>query len=400
MISLNDKKDCMGCYACSNICPVNSISMVSDTEGFWYPQVDYDKCIKCGQCRKVCPILSKTSISNVPSAYACINKEEAVRLASSSGGIFTLIAEQVIEDGGVVFGAGYNDDFTIEHSYIETKEELSKFRGSKYVQSRIGNTYNQVKDFLKTGRSVLFTGTPCQISGLKSYLRKSYDNLICIDIICHGVPSPKVWMKYVSYREQVAGSSAQRISFRRKDEGWKRFSATFLFKDGTEYRKTLDQDLYMQAFLKDVCLRPSCYACEFKTIHRQSDITLADFWGIQSILPEMDDDKGTSLMFVNTTKGKEVFGQIENKMKYKEVELDQAIVFNPAAIRSAESNQNRSKFFDKLDEIPFDQLIKKYCTDKYSVRVKRKVKIVTCKILEKMGLLRIIKQVLHKVKFG
>jgi len=400
MISLNDKKDCMGCYACSNICPVNSISMVSDTEGFWYPQVDYDKCIKCGQCRKVCPILSKTSISNVPSAYACINKEEAVRLASSSGGIFTLIAEQVIEDGGVVFGAGYNDDFTIEHSYIETKEELSKFRGSKYVQSRIGNTYNQVKDFLKTGRSVLFTGTPCQISGLKSYLRKSYDNLICIDIICHGVPSPKVWMKYVSYREQVAGSSAQRISFRRKDEGWKRFSATFLFKDGTEYRKTLDQDLYMQAFLKNVCLRPSCYVCEFKSLHRQSDITLADFWGIQNILPEMDDDKGTSLVFVNTTKGKEVFGQIENKMKYKEVELDQAIVFNPAAIRSAESNQNRSKFFDKLDEIPFDQLIKKYCTDKYSVRVKRKVKIVTCKILEKMGLLRIIKQVLHKVKFG
>ena len=399
MISLNDKKDCMGCYACSNICPVNSISMINDTEGFWYPQVDYDKCIKCGQCRKVCPILNKSSISNVLSAYACINKEESTRLESSSGGIFTLIAEQVIEDGGVVFGAGYNDDFTIEHSFIETKEDLSKFRGSKYVQSRIGNTYSQVKDFLKSDRSVLFTGTPCQIGGLKAYLGQSYDNLICVDIICHGVPSPEVWMKYVSYREQVAGSSVLRISFRRKDEGWKRFSVTFLFKDGTEYRKTLDKDLYMKAFLKDICLRPSCYACKFKTIHRQSDITLADFWGIQNILPEMDDDKGTSLIFVNTSKGREVFDQIKNKMISKEVSLDQAIVFNPAAIRSAESNQNRSKFFDELDKIPLDQLIKKYCTDKYWVRVKGKVKIVTCKILEKVGLLRIIKQVLRKVKF-
>lgn len=401
MNSLNDKKDCMGCYACSNICPVNCISMVSDTEGFWYPQVDYDKCIKCDQCRKICPILSSStsnSTSNVPSAYACINNEEAVRLESSSGGMFTLIAEQVIENGGVVFGAGYNDDFTIEHSFIETKEELSKFRGSKYVQSRIGNTYSQVKDFLKSGRSVLFTGTPCQIGGLKAYLGQFYDKLICVDIICHGVPSPEVWMKYVSYREQVAGLSAQRISFRRKDEGWKRYSMSFIFKDDIEYRKTFDKDIYMKTFLKDICLRPSCYACKFKTIHRQSDITLADFWGIKSILPEMDDDKGTSLIFVNTSKGREVFSQIENKMKYKKVNLDQAIEFNPAAIRCAKSNRNRKKFFDGLDKIPFDQLVKKYCTDKYSIRVKRKVKIVTCKILEKMGLLGIIKQVLRKVK--
>jgi len=371
---IKEKKDCTGCYACENICPKNCISMVSDVEGFWYPKVDYENCIKCGKCVNVCPIINHGTVKNYPDAYACINKNEDIRLKSSSGGIFTLTAGKIIEDRGVVFGAGFNEKFEVVHSFVETKEELEKFCGSKYVQSKIGETYKHAKDILESGRKVLFSGTPCQIAGLKAFLRKSYENLFCVDIICHGVPSPKVWQKYVSYQEKNNGSIVQRIAFRQKNEGWKRYSVSLLFQNDTEYCQTLDKDLYMRAFLKDVCLRPSCYSCKFKTLHRESDITLADFWGIQNILPEMDDDKGTSLVFINSDNGKYMFDQIRDKILYKEVDIHQAITYNPAAIKSAKYNQKRESFFQNLDRFPFDKLVKKYCTDSFLLRMKRKLR--------------------------
>ena len=310
--------------------------------------------------------------------------------------MFTLIAEQVIENGGVVFGAGFNDDFTLKHSFIEVKEELFKFRGSKYIQSRIGNSYSQVKNFLKLGRRVLFTGTPCQIGGLKSYLGQSYDNLICVDIICHGVPSPKVWKKYVQFREERANSKPKRIAFRQKNEGWKRFSISFLFKNNKEYNETLDKDLYMQAFLKDVCLRPSCYACEFKSLHRQSDITLADFWGIQNILPEMDDDKGTSLVFVNSDKGQLMLDKLIDKIICKEVNINQAVKYNSAAIKSANYNIGREAFFNDINKLSFDVLVNKYCSEKINARIKNKIKSIGSSVLRRTGTLNIMKKILNR----
>lgn len=395
-LEIKDKKDCMGCHACSNICPQSCISMDTDSEGFWYPKVNYDKCIKCGLCVKVCPTINKITVENNPKAYGCMNKNETVRLESSSGGIFTLVAEQIIDCDGVVFGVGFDEDFEVVHSYIERKEELNKFRGSKYVQSKIGDTYEEVKDFLKQGREVLFTGTPCQISGLKSYLGKEYDNLFTMDNICHGVPSPKVWDKYISYREKEAGSPPRRIAFRLKNEGWKLYSVSFLFNNDTEYRQTLRKDLYMRAFLKDVCLRPSCYECEFKSLHRQSDITLADFWGIQNILPEIDDDKGTSLIFVNSAVGQTMLDRIKNKIECKEVDIDKAVSYNSAAIKSVAYNPNREDFFGELDQLDFDKLVKKYCTDKLEVRVKRKVKSTIGVILKKTGTINLVKSILNK----
>jgi coenzyme F420-reducing hydrogenase beta subunit len=400
MISITNKKDCVGCYACYSCCPEHCISMQADKEGFWYPKVDYDKCIECSLCIKICPITNKVAGQNEPSAYACLNNNEVIRLESSSGGLFTLIAEQMIEDDGVVFGANFNENLEVEHSCVELKQELEKLRGSKYVQSRIGKTYEQAKQLLKSGRKVLFTGTPCQIGGLKSYLGKSYSNLLCVDIVCHGVPSPVVWKKYVDYRQEKARSAALRISFRRKDDGWKRFSVSFLFKNNTEYRETLDKDLYMRAFLKDVCLRPSCYACQFKTIHRQSDITLADFWGIQNMLPDMDDDKGTSLIFVNSKAGQAMIEQIADKMQLKEVDINEAVKYNLAAIKSIASNPNREKFFKELHKLTFDELVKKYCTDKLSIRVNRKTKAILRKVLMKVGLLGLAKRVIGRKSLG
>ena len=366
--------------------------METDQEGFLYPVVNYNLCIKCKKCINVCPIINKEEVESNPVAYSCINNDETIRLDSSSGGIFTLVAEKVIAQGGAVFGASFNNQFEVQHVFVETKEDLGKLRGSKYVQSKIGNSYKKAKEFLDSGREVLFTGTPCQIAGLKSYLEKFYTNLSTMDIVCHGVPSPEVWRKYVEFREIEAGSPAQRIAFRRKNEGWKRFSVSFLFKNNIEYRQNLRNDLYMRAFLKDVCLRPSCYECEFKTLDRQSDITLADFWGIQNMIPDMDDDKGTSLIFVNSKAGQAMIEQIADKMKFKEVDINEAVKYNSAAIKSVDTNSNREKFFEELHKLTFDELVKKYCTDKLSIRVKRKTKAVLKKILMKVRLFGLAKK--------
>lgn len=378
-----NKKDCTGCYACENICPSNSISMVDDTEGFWYPAVDYDKCIKCKKCINVCPIINNTILNNKPVVYACINNDEKVRLNSSSGGIFTLVSEEVVNQDGIVFGARFNVDFKVEHSFVESKEDLERFRGSKYVQSRIGETYKLVREFLIANRKVLFTGTPCQIAGLKSFLGKDYENLLCMDIICHGVPSPVVWEKYVNYREKDAGSLVQRITFRLKNESWKRYSISFLFKNNTEYREIYNKDLYMKAFLRDIYLRPSCYECEFKGLNRQSDITLADFWGIQNVLPEMDDDKGTSLIFINSKAGKVIFDSISKNTVCKVVNVNNVIKYNTAAIKSAQTNPNRKVFFDSLNKLDFDILVNKYCKDKYLIRIKRNLRILIVNFIKK-----------------
>lgn len=390
---MKDKKNCMGCHACFNICPQNCILMNTDNEGFWYPIVDYNKCTSCLLCISVCPTINRVIVHNSPNAYACSNNDEFIRLKSSSGGMFTLIANEIINKGGVVFGAGFDDDFIVIHSWIKKKEELEKFRGSKYVQSKIGTTYTQVRDFLRQGRAVLFTGTPCQIGGLKSFLGESYDKLICLDIICHGVPSPKVFQKYISYQTNIADSRIKGISFRLKNEGWKRYSVSILFNNDTEYRKIYSEDLYMKAFLNDISLRPSCYECAFKTLNRESDITLGDFWGIQNLLPELDDDKGTSLIFVNSYAGAEIFEKIKGNISFKEVNINDAVKYNSAAIKSVESNPNRDKYFSDIDKLPFDKLMKKHFTQKISIIIKMKAKIIMLYIFERIGIIKLFEKI-------
>ena len=296
MIHIQNKIDCCGCHACAQICPQHCITMQPDAEGFLYPQIDETACIHCNLCEKVCPILQSLEEpkDKTPAAYAAINKDDDIRRQSSSGGVFTLLAEYILAQGGVVFGAAMADDQrSVRHIAVETPEDLAALRGSKYLQSTIGNTYGEAKQALQAGRKVLFTGTPCQIEGLKSFLQgREYPNLYCMDVICHGVPSPLAWQTYVSEQETRAGVPARRTFFRHKKYGWKTFALLLEFSNNKAYECVLSKDAFMQAFLQNACLRPSCHACHFKKLNRVSDITVADYWGVQNQQPDMDDDKG------------------------------------------------------------------------------------------------------------
>ncbi len=359
MIEIIEKSKCCGCHACYNACPKNAITMQEDTKGFLVPVVDKNKCIDCKICEKVCPILNTKENNNKPIAYACYNKNETVRLDSSSGGIFTLIATYVIKNGGIVFGASFNNDNLVEHIEIDKVEDLYKLRGSKYVQSKIGDTYKKAKEYLENGRLVLFTGTPCQVEGLYSFLRKEYQNLYTQDIICHGVPSPKVWKEYLKYRLGKEDIGKIDINFRNKDNGWARFNLVLTNKE-YKYKKYHSTDLYMRAFLKNISLRESCYNCSFKKENRVSDITLADFWGINSILPNFNDDKGVSLVMVNSNKGNNVFEEIKENILYEKVDFKKAISMNPSMTQSVKSNSNRESFFNGLGKYEFEELVNKY----------------------------------------
>ena len=359
MEQIIEKNKCCGCHACMNICLKHAISMYEDEKGFKYPKIDQDKCINCGMCKKVCPIINCKEIEKDIKAYACYNINNDERLNSSSGGIFILLAKEIIKRKGIVFGASFDKDFNVNHSYADNEKDLNKFMGSKYTQSTIGETYKQVKDFLENDRYVLFTGTPCQVEGLKSYLRKDYDKLYTQDIICHGVPSPKVWQKYLDFLKKQEKEKIRNIQFRNKDHGWSLFRTKIMFYTRT-YSVCHNDDYYMKVFLNNLCLRDSCYNCSFKKKYRISDITLADYWGIDNIHPEMNDDRGTSLLIINSEKGKELFELIKGNLKYVKTNVDEAIKYNPAMVKSVGHCKNEKAFISNIDKMDFDLLVNRY----------------------------------------
>lgn len=349
---LIDKIDCCGCSACVHICPKHSISFLEDKEGFLYPKINLETCVDCGLCEKVCPIINQESEREPLEIYAAKNDDEGIRLKSSSGGIFTLLAEKIIQEGGVVFGARFNEKWEVIHDYTETRDGLSSFRGSKYVQSVIGENYKQAENFLKAGRMVMFTGTPCQIAGLKKFLRKDYDNLLTMDFVCHGVPSPLMWREYLNFEiARIKDSSVlDGVRFRDKSLGWKRFSFVLCFSRATPMREQncfvaefTDND-YMKAFLSNLSLRPSCYNCSAKAGKSRSDITVGDFWGIENVCPKFDDDKGVSLLMINNSKGKDFYACIK-RINVIKVRLEDCLKYNQAYKYSVPKPVNRAFFF-------------------------------------------------------
>lgn len=372
MITIKDKKDCCGCHACATICAKHCITMQPDEEGFLYPMVDKDACTDCGLCMKVCPVINQSEPRKPLKVYAAKNKNEEIRRQSSSGGIFTLLAEKVIAEGGVVFGARFDENWDVIHSWTDTLEGIAAFRGSKYVQSTIGNTYREAMDFLKQDRKVLFSGTPCQIAGLKKYLRKDYANLLTIDVVCHGVPSPLVWRTYLDetrkqFRAQrgVGRNSVRSsidelpvitgISFRDKTNGWKKYGFRLRYTASEAASNTVSasvndlfqpvmNNVFMQGFLADFYLRPSCHKCPTKNLRSNSDISLADFWGIDATIPHFYDERGVTALLLNSHKGLEYCESMEN-VDFVQSDYATVLKFNSALHKSSPFRIYRRLFF-------------------------------------------------------
>lgn len=308
MIEIKDKKDCCGCHACQQTCPHGCITMQVDKEGFLYPIVDTLSCVECGRCERVCPVINPHKDKNPIQIRTFVHSDENVRSNSSSGGFFSMLATYVLEKGGVVFGARFDEQWNVVHDYIRTKEQLPLLQGSKYLQSTIGDSYIKAEKFLKEGIVVLFTGTSCQIAGLKTFLRKEYESLLTMDVICHGVPSPIVWD---SYLQSIATKKVciKSVSFRDKTTGWKNYSFALTMKDNSLFAEPFTQNLYMKGFLNNFYLRPSCYYCPAKKGKADSDFTVGDFWGVDKKYPKLDDDKGISVVLINSKKGNILYKQ-------------------------------------------------------------------------------------------
>ena len=361
--------DCTGCAACVGVCPVNCITMEADEEGFRYPKIDLDKCIHCNKCRKLCEkARSEIVEQRNEKAYVSYSKNTDIRSTSSSGGIFSELANRVIDLGGSVYGVGFTENWYVTHQCAESKSEVEKLRGSKYVQSEMDSCFVEIRDKLEQDKLVYFSGTPCQVDGLLTFLKKEYDNLITQDIICHGVPSPDVWKEYVNIRSK--GEPISRISFRDKTYGWHYFSM-YIHSGKRKYIKRADEDTFIRLFLDNVILRPSCYNCHHKHLHRKADITIADCWGNTSGVK--DDDKGISLIFANTEKGQRLISEISGNLEMNEIPFEKAVSSQGAMTKSVPYNQNRELFFSMAKEFGMGNTLDKWYGSSNPMLIKRKI---------------------------
>lgn len=352
-----DKINCSGCGACQQACPQQSITMEIDVEGFVYPIINPDTCISCGLCTHICPIVTHWAngkLFETPYVYAGWNLDENIRAGSSSGGIFSAFADTILEQNGVVFGAAFDEQLHLQHIAVETKEQLVKLRGSKYLQSAIGNAFQQAEAYLKQEHPVLFTGTPCQVAGLYTYLQQDYEHLYTCDIFCHGVPSPKVFEKYLQNLAQKHHVKVTHYQFRSKYYGWRPYGIKIEFSDGKSYNTPGTLDPFTIGFLGNVYLRPICAVCPFTTTTRIADTSIGDFWGINKYYPELDDNKGISTILINTPKGKRLFEYSQSRLFTTPCDLEQAK--QSALCRPSVVSHSRSAFFSDLDRLPFRKL--------------------------------------------
>lgn len=390
MIEIEDRAECCGCGACSQICPSKCIHMTADEEGFLYPVVNKELCIECGICEKICPILNSVlgdGYFKEPLACAAVNKDKSIRRESSSGGVFTLLSEYVLSKKGIVFGAAMSKDYeSVIHIGVEDVRGLGLLRGSKYVQSEIGDTYQCARGELEKGRLVLFSGTPCQIAGLKGYLKKDYENLFTVEVICHGVPSPALWKKYLFYIRKKLKASISQVIFRHKSSlGGSRLMMCIKASNGKVYKAYEEEDPFYCFFLKNFCLRPSCYRCHLKKQRHMADITIGDFWGGDKVVPGFGEEGDMSLILIHSDKGKKVFNSVKESMEIRWTEYEKAISYNSAYTESVLRPKERDRFFIDLENVSFSKMVKKY--RKLGLKIK-----LRC-MLEKLHLLNVIKHV-------
>ena len=393
MINIVNKVECCGCEACYNVCPKNCIEMKPDEEGFLYPRVNQDTCINCGLCEKVCPI-----INHVPreknanqEAYLMQHKDDEICRESTAGGAFTGIASYVIKKGGIVFGVEMTEDYKVRHTSVETIDDLKKFRNSKYVQSRIGTVFQQVKHELNKGRLVCFSGTPCQVEGLRHFLRKDYENLILVDVVCRAVPSPGVWEKYIQYEVEQKGEMSS-IRFRDKTLGYQYSTMELKNKEEKTYRGSIESQPWLRMFFSGMIIRPSCTDCKFRSRYRNSDFTIWDCFPSYRFDKSFDEKKGTTRVLVHSEKGKTIINAIGNNYMMAEINVNSAVTSVAEMVKSPEYNEKRNEFFEFYNAKPIDKTLNKY----FPFTIKIRTKCLIRRILNFVGLDTTVKKMLKR----
>lgn len=351
------KSECSGCTACMKICPKNAIRMVEDEEGFLYPEIEKRKCINCGACYRICPNIKKEKSNIIQEAYGVKHKVEQERMTSRSGGVFIALSDYILDTGGIVYGAKFMEDFTVEHTRATNKEERDSFKGSKYIQSNMKNIIEKVQKDLQENKKVLFSGTPCQVAGVKSAIPGKYhEQLYTCDLICHGVPSGKVFKDFLKYIEKISKKKIKQFDFRDKSFGWETHYETTTFYDGS----TLTTQYFRNLFYGHCILRPACHCCNYANSHRPGDITIADFWGIDKVAPDFLDKKGVSLVMINNTRGKEWFEAIKDELYVIHCSIKDCVKHTYTLSQQTPQAENRNEFWEDYQTKDFDEIIEKY----------------------------------------
>lgn len=381
MISVFDnKEDCCGCTACKSICQTQAISMEPDKEGFLYPEINQELCIDCSKCRKVCAFQNGYDIPDnlrQPKVYAAKHNNENIRSNSTSGGAFTAISDYVLDNNGVVFGAAFDENMNVIQQVASTAKERDKFRGSKYVQSDLKNVYKEISMLLKDDVQVLFTGTPCQTAGLYRFLEgHNIENLILCDLVCHGTPSPLMWREHIRHLEKKEKSKVDEYYCRHKVEGWHTHTEMVIYKNGKEDYKSIISQEHKTLFYSHNILRPSCHNCKYTNLMRPSDITIADFWGIEKYMPDFDDNKGISLILVNSAKCEQLLKEVSNNLTLKESNTEDCL--QPQLKEPSQPSPDRAEFWEDYKTYGYDYIIRKYAG--YNLRTVIKRNIIALKM--------------------
>lgn len=367
MIKIEDTRLCCGCSACASICSRSAITISADAEGFLYPQINMVSCIDCGACNEVCAFSKRKNAQNSDvSAFAVIHNSKDVLSESTSGGVFTAVSDLILAEGGSVYGAVFDSEFTVKHSRAVTADERNKMRGSKYVQSDVCGIFVQVKSDLNSGKKVLFTGTPCQVDALRSYLHKDYDNLFCCDLVCHGTPSPLVWKAYIDLLSHKMKSRLVEYKFRPKRWGWHSHNVISTFSNGKELHSNGWSNLFKNMYYGAIIMRPSCHNCPYTNLNRVGDLTIADCQGVESVLPDINSVDGVSLVLINTEKGERIFGGISNVVSSYPVDVKK--VMQPPLVKPCALSPSRITFWNEFNRAGLLSAVKKTYGQSYFIK--------------------------------
>lgn len=354
-VLFDDKKNCCACGACVNACPKDAVAMKEDEHGFLYPAIDADKCIRCGKCQKVCAYQNIQETHEPLKTWVAVSRNDKIVMHSASGGVFSSVAAAFINSNGYVCGAAFDDDFTLRHILTDDRKDLVKLRGSKYTQSSTDHVFREIKEKLLSGEKVLFSGCPCQVAGLRAYLGKEYDNLFTMDLVCHGVPSNKMFRDYIGSFEKKHGIKVKKFLFRDKKLGWGKNGS--LVTDSEEKYKLYESNVsYFYYFGYSLIMRENCYSCKYANEHRPGDITIGDYWGIQKEHPEIliedniDESKGVSVIIANTSKGIKLMEKCRGLFHLYDSEFEKAAKRNPQLCVPTKYDQRRESLFDAYTE--------------------------------------------------